>query len=192
MSSPAIQRVTDDTFDPLAFRDSAIPELERKGAAGLSHVLFTKSPEGVLASVRRTIGWRRQIENAAARYRLEADLVEAIVLLESAGRPLLHLSKRLRKLRMALSDPARTAALVVTLPEPMVAAETMRLLNRLSSAAVPVTAVICNRFDPGRADPYCGAGTTLLAPELDRPPAGRAARRGVGESWRAAPVPAPS
>src|SRR6266542_4060384 len=59
------------------------------GAAsfGLSHVLFAKSPGGVAAAASRTATFRALIENAIEGSGIDADLVEAIVLLESAGRP---------------------------------------------------------------------------------------------------------
>jgi hypothetical protein len=76
-----------DHFDPLAFRGDSAASLERSAAAGVSHVLYAKSPGGATVSARRTDGWRREVEAAAARFRLDPDLLEAIVLLESAGRP---------------------------------------------------------------------------------------------------------
>jgi hypothetical protein len=50
-------------------------------------VLYAKSPGGVFASARRTARWRAPIERAARRGGVDPDLLEAIVLLESAGRP---------------------------------------------------------------------------------------------------------
>jgi hypothetical protein len=76
-----------DHFDPLAFRDNLSESFERRAAAGMSHVLYTKSPGGATASARRTAVWRPQVEAAATRFHLDPDLLEAIVLLESAGRP---------------------------------------------------------------------------------------------------------
>jgi hypothetical protein len=76
-----------NTFDPLAFRDRLAGAFERRAAAGLSHVLYAKSPGGATASARRTAAWRPQVEAAAARFRLDPGLLEAIVFLESAGRP---------------------------------------------------------------------------------------------------------
>ena len=62
-------------------------DFEQRAAQGLSHVLYEKSPGGVVASARRTARWRPIVERVASRAGLEADLIEAIVLLESAGRP---------------------------------------------------------------------------------------------------------
>ena len=79
--------VSDEQFDPLAFDSDAGGELERAAAAGFSHVLYEKSPGGARATATRTARWRAQVEQAAARSGTNADLLEAIVFLESAGRP---------------------------------------------------------------------------------------------------------
>jgi soluble lytic murein transglycosylase-like protein len=77
----------DDRYDPLAFRDDRRAAFERRAAAGLAHVLYAKSPGGAVASARRTARWRPSIERAARTGGVDPDLLEAIVLLESAGRP---------------------------------------------------------------------------------------------------------
>jgi hypothetical protein len=73
--------------DPLAYDDSQAEELERAAAFGLSHPLYTKSPGGVFASAERTDSFRDVVEDAAEDSGFDADLLEAIVFLESAGRP---------------------------------------------------------------------------------------------------------
>lgn len=73
--------------DPLAFDDERTLAYERAAAFGLSHVLFAKSPGGAAASARRTAAFRSVIEEAAGGSGFDADLLEAIVFLESAGRP---------------------------------------------------------------------------------------------------------
>ena len=59
----------------------------RRAAAGLAHVLYAKSPGGIVASVRRTERWRSEIAAVAPASGIDPDTLEAIVLLESAGRP---------------------------------------------------------------------------------------------------------
>ena len=46
-----------------------------------------KSPGGVIATARRTESFRPLVEDAVADSGFDADLVEAIVFLESGGRP---------------------------------------------------------------------------------------------------------
>ncbi|HEU0248538.1 MAG TPA: lytic transglycosylase domain-containing protein [Gaiellaceae bacterium] len=73
--------------DPLVFESGQTAAYERAAAFGLSHALFAKSPGGIAAAVRRTAAFRSLIEDAASGSDFDADLVEAIVFLESAGRP---------------------------------------------------------------------------------------------------------
>jgi hypothetical protein len=73
--------------DPLAFKPDEAATLQRRAAAGLSHVLYTKSPGGAVATATRVARFRGRIDAAAARYGADPDMLEAIVFLESAGRP---------------------------------------------------------------------------------------------------------
>ncbi len=77
-----------DGNDPLAYREEDREELERQAAAGLSHVLFAKSPGGAVATAERVARWRTLIERTAEGSEgvVDADTLEAIVFLESAGR----------------------------------------------------------------------------------------------------------
>lgn len=80
--------------DPFAYSASRDGEFVRRATAGNSHVLYAKSPGGVLATARRVARWRPQIEAAAAG--TDPDLLEAIVFLESAGTPGARASDDLR------------------------------------------------------------------------------------------------
>ncbi|MQA74575.1 MAG: transglycosylase SLT domain-containing protein [Solirubrobacterales bacterium] len=73
--------------DPFAWRDSRREQFEVRAALGSSHVIYALSPGGVVASAKRTAAFRPRIEAAAARHGVDADTLEAIVFLESAGRP---------------------------------------------------------------------------------------------------------
>lgn len=77
----------DGEYDPLAWDPDRQAELERRAAAGLSDILYEKSPGGVVASARRTAVWRPLVESAARASGVDPDTLEAIVFLESAGRP---------------------------------------------------------------------------------------------------------
>src|SRR4051812_31473608 len=78
---------TERTVDPIAWSARRRPELERRAAAGLSHVIYAKSPGGAIASAARTAAWRPLVERVARRAHADPDVLEAIVMLESAGRP---------------------------------------------------------------------------------------------------------
>lgn len=73
--------------DPFAFKPGRTAEFERQAMLGSSHVIYEKSPGGVIASAERTDGWRAQIEAAAASHGVDPDTLEAVIFLESAGRP---------------------------------------------------------------------------------------------------------
>jgi Transglycosylase SLT domain len=73
--------------DPLAYDGTRRSEFEARATAGLTPVLVEKSPGGVMATARRVARFRRQIQRAAASGPVDADTLEALVFLESAGRP---------------------------------------------------------------------------------------------------------
>lgn len=74
-------------LEALAYDPARREDFEARAAAGLSHVLYAKSPGGALASARRTARWRGLVEEVAERHDADPDDLEALVLLESAGRP---------------------------------------------------------------------------------------------------------
>jgi hypothetical protein len=73
--------------DPLAYDDEQAEDLERAAAFGLSHPLYTKSPGGVFTAARRTAAFRPFVDDAVEGSGFDPDVVEAIVFLESGGRP---------------------------------------------------------------------------------------------------------
>jgi len=72
--------------DPLVWTEGTSAELAERAVLGTSHVIYEKSPGGVLASAERTERWRKEIEAAARPAGVDPDTLEAIVFLESAGR----------------------------------------------------------------------------------------------------------
>jgi soluble lytic murein transglycosylase-like protein len=75
------------TYDPLAYDPDREDELRARAAVGFSDVVYEKSPGGVQATARRTTRWRPLVERAARANGIDPDTLEAIVFLESAGRP---------------------------------------------------------------------------------------------------------
>lgn len=73
--------------DPLAWSPNEADELAERATLGTSHVIYEKSPEGVVASAERTARWRRMVEAAAKPTGVDPNTLEAMVFLESAGRP---------------------------------------------------------------------------------------------------------
>lgn len=79
--------LSNDAADPFQWEESRGAEFADRAALAYSHVIFEKSPGGVVASAKRTAKWRKLIEKAAAERGVDADTMEGMVLLESAGRP---------------------------------------------------------------------------------------------------------
>lgn len=79
--------IADDASDPFQWEPDRSADFAERATLAYSHVLYEKSPGGIVASARRTARWRPQIERAAAAHGVDPDVMEAMVLLESAGRP---------------------------------------------------------------------------------------------------------
>ncbi|MGH3111581.1 MAG: hypothetical protein ACRDQT_11765, partial [Gaiellaceae bacterium] len=82
-----VPRAEMSELDALAYDDSQDEELEERATFGLSQPLYARSPGGVFATARRTEEFRELVESAASGSGFDADLIEAIVFLESGGRP---------------------------------------------------------------------------------------------------------
>jgi hypothetical protein len=72
--------------DPFAWDPKRSDDFVRRAAAGNSHLLYALSPGGVVASAERTARWRPLVERTAERAGVDADTLEGLVFLESAGR----------------------------------------------------------------------------------------------------------
>ena len=75
------------TFDPLAYTDARAGQLQRGAAAGEAHVVYAKSPGGVIATARRVAHFRPIINRLARPAGFDPNVIEGMVFLESAGRP---------------------------------------------------------------------------------------------------------
>ena len=76
-----------DRVDPLAYTPAREGELVAAATRGHAHVLYAKSPGGARASAERTARYRELVAAAATTAKIDPDTLEAMVLLESAGRP---------------------------------------------------------------------------------------------------------
>jgi arsenite/tail-anchored protein-transporting ATPase len=109
---------------------------------------------------------------------------------------LVQLSKRLRGLQAALTDPARTAFVLVTRPAALPSTESHALLTALERLGIPVSVVIVNAAGRGTCRrcrviargqaveiarlPYA----IIVAPAEVPPPHGGAALRAWTDGWR--------
>jgi hypothetical protein len=73
--------------DPFAYVPSRESDFVDRAIAGTDHVLFVKSPGGAVATAQRVAGWRGLIDRAVAGTNIDPNILEALVFVESAGRP---------------------------------------------------------------------------------------------------------
>jgi uncharacterized protein DUF5715 len=93
--------------DPLAYRPGNDAALAKAAAAGHSHVLYERSPDGVFGTAARTARYRPLIDRAARGSGFSPATLEAMVFLESAGRADV----------IAGSDPAAASGLAQIMAE---------------------------------------------------------------------------
>ena len=140
--------------DPFAWEPGREDEFAARATAGHSHVLYEKSPGGVFASARRTARWRPRIEVVAAGAGVEADVLEAMVFLESAGYPDARASDDLEGAVGLTQILAETATSFLGL---RVDTEQSERLTRKIRKRGPSPALLARRrevderFDPGKA-----------------------------------------
>ena len=125
----------------------AISRLMDAAAPG-TRVVADTAPTGHFLSLLAVpgigLGWTHAFLRMLLKYR-------AATVLEDASRKILEFSRRLRTFRDALTDPARTGAVLVALNDSVVWNETRRLHESLVLANIPVAALIVNRADAGLA-----------------------------------------
>ena len=143
--------------DPWAYEDDREDDFQARAAAGHSHVIYAKSPGGIVATAERVARWRPQVEDAADEAGVDADLVEGMVLLESAGRPDAMASDDLESAAGLTQILAETATGLLGMRVDVERSE--RLTRRLARARGPreaarireLRAQVDERFDPAKA-----------------------------------------
>jgi transglycosylase-like protein with SLT domain len=148
---------TDTTRDPFAYDAARRADFEARAAAGLSHVLYAKSPGGVLATAQRVQRLRPAIEDVAARAHQDPDTLEGIVFLESGGRPDVAASDDLRSAVGLTQILAQTATDLLGLKVDVDASE--RITRRIGRSTSPARIArlkaqrrrVDERFDPRKS-----------------------------------------
>jgi hypothetical protein len=148
---------TETTADPLAYDGDRREEFEQRGAAGLAHVLYAKSPGGIVATSRRVAALRPLIEDVASRAGQDPDTLEGIVALESGGRPDARASDDLRSAAGLTQILAQTATGLLGLKVDVAASQ--RVTRRLDRTRDPrrqrrliaQRRRVDERFDPRKA-----------------------------------------
>jgi hypothetical protein len=143
--------------DPFAYVPSRESTFVARAIAGEGHVLFTKSPSGVMATAARVAAYRRMIDAATAGSGVDPGVVEGMVFVESAGLPYV----------VAGSDPSAAAGLTQILAETgrsvlgmhIDLARSRTILGRIANASSPgqlrrllrQLAAADDRFSPRKA-----------------------------------------
>ena len=160
--------------DPWAYTPEREDDFERRAAAGHSHVVYVKSPGGILATARRVERYRDQIEEAAEEAGVDPDLIEGMVLLESAGRPDARASDDLEGAVGLTQILAETATGLLGMRVDVERSE--RLTRKLGRARGPrqadriraQRARVDDRFDPEKALAATGRYLKLSMDEFGR------------------------
>jgi hypothetical protein len=142
------------TAKPFTYLPAHRATFERGAALGLSHVLYAKSPGGVVASAERTARWRPLIDRIAGRHRLDPGMLEAIVMLESAGRADARASEDLRSAAGLTQILAETGQNLLGLRIDVKASERLTrgiLRGRRVRAREALRRRVDERFDPAKA-----------------------------------------
>ncbi len=143
--------------DPFAYTPAREAAFVDRATAGSGQVLFTKSPGGALATAARVAGYRSVIDAATRGTGISPALVEALVFVESAGRPDV----------VAGNDPSSAAGLTQILADTgrsllgmhIDLARSRQLLTAIGNASSPAQlgrlvarlAKVDDRFDPRKA-----------------------------------------
>jgi hypothetical protein len=139
---------------PFAYDADHREDYERRAAIGLGHVLYAKSPGGVVASAQRTARWRPLVDRVARRHGLDADMLEAIVLLESAGRADARASNDLRSAAGLTQILAETGQSLLGMRIDVKASERLTrgiLRGHRVRKREAARRRVDERFDPGKA-----------------------------------------
>jgi len=143
--------------DPWAYSPDREAEFEARAAAGHSHVVYVKSPGGIVATAGRVERWRSHVEEAANAAGVDPGLIEGMVLLESAGRADAQASDDLEGAVGLTQILAETATGLLGMEVDVQASE--RLTRKLGRARGPRQAArirarrarVDERFDPDKA-----------------------------------------
>jgi hypothetical protein len=160
--------------DPYAYEPDREEEFEARAAAGHGHVVYAKSPGGVLATARRVERFRDDIARAADEAGVDPDLIEGMVLLESAGRPDAIASDDLEGAVGLTQILAETATNLLDMQVDVPVSE--RLTRKLGRARGPREADrlrarrrrVDERFDPQKSLAATGRYLKLAMDELGR------------------------
>jgi arsenite-transporting ATPase len=144
-------------------------------------IIVDPAPTGHLLRLldmpKLAVAWAHQLMRLMLKYK-------DIVGLGDAAAELLHFAKRTRALDARFRDRDRAATAIVTLDEPLVRGESVRLARELESRHLALNAIIWNRASAITTPlPTDASIPQLFAPVAAPPPVGVDAIRAWSNSW---------
>ena len=158
----------------------ALAELMAAVAAAEETVVLDAAPTGHLLRLLALPATAHEWTHAAMRTLLKYGVGGE---LDALAARLLAFARHLKQFRSTLADAGRTGAIVVTIEQPVVRAETDRLLAALARAGVPLAATLTNQSSTRRDSTLRSAIAHLRAPIWPEPPRGAVALRGFVSRW---------
>lgn len=161
-----------------------------------ARVLVDPAPTGHLLRLLEmpalALEWSHRVMRLMLKYKEVAGLGDA-------ASELLAFARRTRQVGELLRDPARGGLVAVALDEPLVRAETARLVDAVRALGVDVVALVWNRAAEGPAPLETSAPASQLpgrprqlsAPPCEPPPRGVAALRAWAARWTPLSTPDP-
>lgn len=172
MLEPFSGETSENVRDPYAYDPARRAAFERRAAAGLAHPLYAFSPGGVEATARRVLRFRGPVEKVAQGVGVEPDMLEALVFLESAGRPDAQAGDDLAGAVGLTQILAETATNLLGMRVDL--ARSRRLTRLIARGRGPVAQRrrerrrVDERFDPGKALAATGRYLTIALEEFRR------------------------
>ena len=163
------------TDDPFAYSPARAPGLSSAAALGEAHILFVKSPGGVVATARRVAKLRPLIVAAGRAGGIDPNTLEGIVFLESAGQPDVVAGNDLSGAAGLTQILAQTATGLLGMHVDLAASKRVaRSLARAQTAAQSRRLLarrrrVDDRFDPAKALAGTVRYLKLAAAKLGRP-----------------------
>lgn len=148
-----------------------------------TRVIVDPAPTGHLLRLLEmpalALDWSHRLMRLLLKYRGVAELGDA-------AQELLSFSRRTRAFDELLHDATRAGVVLVSLPEPVVQAESARLAVALREHGLSVLGWVLNRVADPRLSPALefGPGVTIVAPESERALVGVDAIAGWCQRWR--------
>ena len=145
-----------------------------------ARVIVDPAPTGhllrLLEMPKTALQWSHQVMRLMLKYKEIGGLGDSAA-------DVLAFARNLRALDALLRDAARSAVVIVTLDEPVVAAETDRLAAEVAARDIAVSCVLLNRATRAATFPLPRAPMHLQAPLSTPPPVGPAQLHDWANSW---------